>query len=296
MAPEKNYNKISSTALDVAFARAYFTDMPYTWEIFKEVSNLVRVPLNLRAPSWLIRMATIFQRSNEHVAGLEIRYLSTNAMLESLGDEWAIVEIAAGISPRSLEWAGHRALYIETDLPGMIETKQELFNTIAAKKGLSDNPNHFFMQVNALDPNDWDLLGQTYFAKHDLSIAVVNEGLLSYLSREEKLRLRDNIKEFFTKYAVELSWITPDFTDRAGTNYLSKHYQKNTERKTGRAFDRFANREEVTAFLKEGGFQVDFSQDESILDKLTCIPKLHLQRERIRAILSSYQPCVARLG
>jgi hypothetical protein len=77
-------------------------------------------------------------------------------------------------------------------------------------------------------------------------------------------------------------------------NWISKLVQKNTERKTKRNFDRFANHEEIIEFLQQGGFQVDFPSNEVVLDKLTCIPKMHLKRERIRLRLARHQACLAK--
>ena len=218
-------------------------------------------------------------------------------ILETLDETWAIVEIAAGISARSLEWADHRIPYIETDLPEMLETKQTIFNEISMKKGIHDNPNHAFMPLNALNWEEWDQLGQKYFADHSFKIAVINEGLLGYLSRDEKAQLRDNIKTFFTSYAVDGMWISPDFvnSNKRNKNWIERQIQKGTERKTERKFDRFDNREEIREFLEQGGFQVDFPDNEAVLDKLTCIPKMHLKLEQIRPHLALHQSCLAKL-
>ncbi|HMF33630.1 MAG TPA: class I SAM-dependent methyltransferase [Candidatus Lokiarchaeia archaeon] len=294
---EKSYDKISPTAIDVAFVRAHFTNMPFAREIFQLARKFAHIPLYERVPSSILRLAIFFPHSVESVAGLEIRYLSTNMILETLGETWAIVEIAAGISARSLEWAGRQTHYIETDLPEMLETKQSIFNTIASNKGIEDNSNHAFMPLNALNSSDWNALGEKYFAGRNLKIAVVNEGLLGYLSPEEKRQLRDNIRNFLTMFAAEGMWLSPDFVNQPSYNltWISKRIQRNTERKTMRPLDRFSDRGEIVNFLQQGGFRVDFPPNDEILDKLTCIPKMHLKRERVRPLLSLHQTCCAKL-
>ena len=293
----KNYDKISPTAIDVAFERAYFTDMPYSIEIFQEARKYACLPVYERMPESIIRLGRFFARSIESVAELEIRYLSTNVIIKSLDDSWAIIEIAAGICPRSLAWATRQAIYIETDLSDMLETKRTIFNTITMNKGIIDNPNHFFSPLNALDEKDWDRIGQQYFADQSRKIAVINEGLLSYLTRDEKSQLRDILKRFFTIYALEGMWVSPDFTNppSPNVNWIARHVQKSYEIKSERPFDRFRNHKEISDFLTQGGFQAEFPSNEYILDQLTCIPKMHLQKERIRPYLAQDQVCIAKL-
>ena len=149
---ERDYAKISITAIGVAFARARFTCMPFVKEIFDHARRFADMPYYARLPSWLTRAGRGIPKVQRFSAGLEARYLSTNLFLESLDDSWAIVEIAAGISPRSLEWSERRlnVLFIETDLPGMLATKRQVFEEIVQEKGIPDNPNHHFMEPECL--------------------------------------------------------------------------------------------------------------------------------------------------
>jgi O-methyltransferase involved in polyketide biosynthesis len=294
--PEKSYDKISPTAIDVAYARAMFTNMPFAREIFKLARKFADLPWYEKTPYWLLRLGVLFPRSVAQISDLEIRYFSTNTVIDSLDDSWAIVEVASGISARSLEWGDRRMLHVETDLPGMLEIKQFIFNEIVKNKGLTVNSNHFFMPLNALDPDAWNQVGETYFAGKDYKIAVINEGLLGYFTREEKAKMRDNIREFFKSYAVAGMWVSTDFTYRIDPNltWIGRRVKKDTERKTERSFDYFDSHDEIAAFLQEGGFEVDFPPNDAIVDKLTCIPKMHLSRELIAPVLERNQACVAK--
>ncbi|HME52775.1 MAG TPA: hypothetical protein VKM55_11200 [Candidatus Lokiarchaeia archaeon] len=295
---DRDYGKISTTAISVAFARATYTSMPFAKEIFEKARNLATVPFYAGFPGWLLHLGGHVPRLVDLVAGLEIRYMSTNAVLETLDESWAIVEIAAGISARSLELASRQRLYVETDLPGMLGTKQKIYEEIASQSSIEVNPNHYFKPLNALDPAGWDMLGKTHFAERASNIAVINEGLLSYLSRDEKARLRDNIAIFFKTYAAEGAWISPDFANLPGrySTWMSRRGKKIMEHRVGRLFDRFDTRDEVVAFMQQGGFRVEFPSNESLLPRLSCIPMMHIKSARIPPILEKHQACIARLA
>ena len=57
---DKNYDKISPTAIDVAFSRAHFTDMPFAREIFTQACKYGHVPRYERVPSWILRFGIFF--------------------------------------------------------------------------------------------------------------------------------------------------------------------------------------------------------------------------------------------
>lgn len=294
---DRDYGKISSTAISVAFARAVYTNMPFAKEILQQARQYARMPAYARFPGWFVRLGKHVPHLVDLAAGLEIRYLSTNAILETLDKSWAIVEIAAGVSARSLELASRQALYVETDLSGMLETKRKIYNEITGERSIEINPNHFFMPLNALDPSDWDMLGRTYFPGRSSNIAVINEGLLSYLSRDEKIRLRDNIATFFKTYATEGAWISPDFANLPGkySSWISRRGQKIMERRVGRLFDRFDNRDEVIEFLQQGGFRVEFPPNDALMPRLSCITIMHIKPDRMPPFLEKHQACIAKL-
>ncbi len=52
-------------------------------------------------------------------------------------------------------------------------------------------------------------------------------------------------------------------------------------------------RAEVMEFLHEGGFRARYVDNNAILDKLTCISKMHLNKGKIKQILKRYQACLA---
>jgi O-methyltransferase involved in polyketide biosynthesis len=302
---QRDYAKISITAIGVAFARARFTCMPFVEEIFEKARKYAdKMPFYTRLPKRITRAGNGIARVAGFGSGLEARYLSTNLFLESLDDSWTIVEIASGISPRSLEWSDKRpgVQYIETDLPGMLATKQRIFNEIVAEKGMTESPNHHFMELNALDPEAWNRLGQAYFVSRAANVVVINEGLLSYFSRDEKVRLRDSIAGFFRNFAAEGAsegaWVSPDFANlvKRRNSQPSKWARKRAEARVGRLYDRFNNLEEVVALLEAGGFRCEFLPNDVLKDRMTCISYLKLKPDQIERELHQHQALVAKLA
>lgn len=292
----QNYEKISPTAVLVAYIRAQYTDMPFTKEIYQAVRKFSKPSLLERTPSFVTRFAFFFPRSSEQVAGLEGRYLATNEALGNLGKDFAIVEIASGLSPRGLDWFGRNSLYVETDLPGMLGIKERVVHDVLQKMEIEQNPNHHFYPLNALEREDWNRLGQSYFSEGPLNIAVVSEGLFNYLSRGEQEKMRDNIKKFFESYASTGVWITPDFSMREdvmrGSRILN-YSRKRIEQDTKRSYCYFGNEEEVLEFLMQGGFKANFQDSVLPLKKLTCISKLRLNEDKVKEVLDRYRVCLA---
>ncbi|MCX6006066.1 MAG: class I SAM-dependent methyltransferase [Chloroflexi bacterium] len=286
-----DYAKISPTAVLVSALRAKYTNMPYAREIYRAVKQITTPLLYTGTGSILSRLARFAPQSMSRVAFIESRYLSVNTLLRNLGDSYAVVEIAAGLSARGLEWAGSKSLYVETDLPDMISIKQQVFDKVLHEKGITQSRNHHFCPLNALDFSDWDRLGQRFFSDGKTNIAVVHEGLASYLSRAEKEKLRDNIGRFFRKYASKGTWITPDFYpyENARKTWILRLIQRRLERKTRTKMHHFVNRDEVMEFFKLGEFQASSRDGSFIFDQVTCISKVPLNREKIRQALSRYQ-------
>jgi O-methyltransferase involved in polyketide biosynthesis len=287
----QDYEKISPTAVLVAGLRAKYTDMPYAKEVYKAVRQITKPYFSIRTPSFVSHLARFAPRSINRVVFFESRYLSVDETLRNSAKGYAVVEIAAGLSARGLQWSRNNPIYIETDLPGMLSIKQRVFNKVLGGTGASQNPNHHFYPLNALDYNDWDRLGKEFFDEKKSGIAVIHEGLASYLSREEKEKLRYNIKKFFENYSSSGIWITPDFYpyQAADKTWIVKLVERRVEQRTGRRYDHFfAGHKEVVEFLTQGGFQVVFSDSTSVLERLTCIGKMHLDEEKVKKALKRF--------
>ena len=291
-----DYAKISPTAILVAGLRARYTDLPYAHEIYRAVRLLTNNTLTMGTGAVSSRLARFAPYTMNRVAFIESRYLSVNQILKNLGSEYAVIEVAAGLSARGLEWAGSESLYIETDLPEMLSTKQKVFDRVLLETGLRQRRNHHFCPLNALDINDWDRIGRQFFGEGKTKIAVVHEGLASYLSLTEKEKLRDNIAAFLGKYASTGEWITPDFYpyENSQRTWLSRMIQNRLEQKTQVKMHHFGDAKEVLQFLSEGGFQASSRDYSFIMSEVSCIAKVPLDRETVRRALSRYRVYLAQ--
>src|SRR5208283_1709691 len=147
----KDYSKISPTAIMVSAQRSKYTDMPYAKEIYRAVKLITNPRLHTWTGLIFSRLARLAFYRMGRIAFLESRYLSVNGMLRDLHDSYTVVEIAAGLSARGLEWSESNSIYIETDLPDMLSIKQQVFNKVLLEKGMSQARNHHFFPLNALD-------------------------------------------------------------------------------------------------------------------------------------------------
>ncbi|MHB8084973.1 MAG: class I SAM-dependent methyltransferase [Dehalococcoidia bacterium] len=290
----EDYEKISPTAVLVALMRARYTDMPYAEEIYSSVKQMTR-PRFKKTPSLFRHLIRFSRGTTGRLAYLEARYLSLNETLNTLDDSYTIVEIASGLSPRGLERMSKPSVFIETDLPDMLATKQKVIEKILVEKGLAQRPNHHFYALNALDPDAWDELGRRFFSKDKGNIVVIHEGLAQYLTLEEKVKLRDSIAGFFDRYAAKGLWITTDFYPykKLRKTWLLKLIDRRIEKKTSRKFHQFATIEQILKFMERGGFRASLRDCSFIFDKLTCVGKVPLNKGRVREVLNAYDICTA---
>jgi len=96
--------------------------------------------------------------------------------------EVQVLEVASGLSPRGWRFErrhGRRIEYVEADLPDMAARKRQ---ALARMGGL-----HRVEDLDALRPGGLEELVGTFDPAHPL--AIVTEGLLSYLDREDVLAL-----------------------------------------------------------------------------------------------------------
>ncbi len=72
-----------------------------------------------------------------------------------------------------------------------------------------------------------------------------------------------------------------------------KLLDRRIEKKTHRKFHQFANLEDIRKFMAQGKFQASFQDFSFILDKLTCIRKVPLDKKKIGEALYAYRICTA---
>ena len=146
--------------------------------------------------------------------------------------------------------------YVESDLSGVNEEKCKLIEALRAKYDLIDFGNHQIVTANALERSD--LEAATAHLKRDQPLIVVNEGLILYLTAEERSALAGNVHYLLSQFAGG-AWITPDFTTRQLADEVSEHRKRlrkailgATERNLqGAAFD---SEQSISDFIGEHRF------------------------------------------
>ena len=205
----RDFSSISPSAKWLLLWKGY-TNIPFA----REVAELLEYP-NKYIPDFKKRDYTFWAST----IGLENRYWSIDQLLNDLAIK-NILELSSGYSFRSLEYTQQKAVhYIDTDLPDVIATKKEFMNSLKKDK-LNTNGKLELLPLNALDKNNiLEIIG--HFPQGE--VAIVNEGLLTYLVKQEKEKLCSIIHDILMERGGY--WITADI------------HLKNKEAKLGLTFN-----------------------------------------------------------
>jgi len=233
---DKDYEEISSTAIVTSYPRI-FTDIPYEKEIYEclEKNSHELVTLNKKlAPE------------------IEARYKLANQILDKYNIK-QVFELAAGYTSRGLIYSKKGYNYVEMDLDGVSQKKCDIIKSIV--KEIPETLH--IISGNALRINDYKQI-DNYFNKEE-NVAVLNEGLLRYLTFAEKKKVSENIYSVLKQYGG--IWITCDCTPKNFITVQDKvmpDINKNLNNITSRndLNDRFKDINHVKDFFGEIGFNV----------------------------------------
>lgn len=250
-AMNKNYDSISPSARSLLIMKAH-TDIPFAEE----------------AASMLPKEGTAGIEDNSNALGywvrvlhFEARYKSINMLMQDV-DAKSILEISSGFSFRGLNMVLHHPVhYIDTDLPGVIETKAafiaDMLPDPAAQKGILET-----LPMNAVDEKEFEeVTGR--FAEGP--VTVVNEGLMMYLDTEEKKKLCANIHRLLKEHGGY--WITADVyvkgLDEQRRAVTSSAREEQFFAAHNIEENKFESYEQAEVFFKEQGFVLD---KEAVID------------------------------
>jgi hypothetical protein len=252
----KAYDKISPTARLTAWWRAQ-SGIPYALEIARAI-NAEETAKKLLGSENTPEMAML------SVPAIEARYGSVNYALKESGLD-RVLEIACGLSPRGLEMASNKGLYVGTDLQQISAITFPVLRRIAKREGISEE-NLQFQAVNALDKEQ---LGKAVDIFKGQPLAICNEGLLMYLDNAEKTTVAQNIKDLLRSSGGV--WITTDIAYHeimfnaikaiAPGSAIIKNAEtrlKGVSQVTGRDFrdNYFSDEAEAVQFYKNIGFTI----------------------------------------
>lgn len=264
---DKDYEEISPTAIVTSYPRI-FTNIPYEKEIY----------------NWLEKHCNEDATLNKMLAPeIEARYKLTNKLLDKYNNIKQVLELAAGYSSRGLIYSKKGYNYIEMDLENVSINKKEILTSI--EKNIPNNLN--IISGNALRKADYKNIEK--YLKNDEEFAVINEGLLRYLTFDEKKQVAQNVYELLSKHGG--IWITCDVTPKKFMDSQDKalpDFNKNLATITSRnnLNDRFEDINHIKEFFGNIGFElVEVHKFNEMKDELYSVNELNIFDEKIEKTL-----------
>ena len=186
-----DFRRVSQTALIPAFARGELTDIPFAREMLAYIRGK---GLDFTDGLWSERA------THTYASFFEARFKAVNRILEETGAT-QVLELAAGLSPRGMDFAARGVMYVEADLADSTTLKREIVTSV-----LGAVPSNLRLRPASVLDND-EFLACCNDFRH-APIAVTTEGLLRYLTFDEKTRLAANVRELLSTHGG--MWITTD--------------------------------------------------------------------------------------
>lgn len=263
---DNDYKEVSPTAIVTSYPRI-FTDIPYEKEIF----------------SWLEKHCNTEVALYKNMAPeMEARYKLINKLLDKSNIK-QVLELATGYSSRGLIYSKKGYNYIEMDLETVTKNKIELLESI--ENNISNNLK--IVSGNALRKSDFDKCEK--YLKDNEPLAIINEGLLRYLSFDEKRIVAENIYSMLSKHNG--IWITSDVTPKKfikSQDNALQDFNKNVSNITSRnnINDRFEDINHIKEFFGNIGFEVlEVHKFNEVKDELNSVNELNIIDEKIEKTL-----------
>ena len=263
---DKDYEEISPTAIVTSYPRT-FTDIPYEKEIYSWLSTHCNQEVTLQK-----RLAP----------EIEARYKLTNKLLDKLNVK-QVLELAAGYSSRGLIYSQKGYNYVEMDLTNVSKNKSSLIQSIHSH--IPDNLK--IISGNALRKSDFNNC-MNYFNSNE-PITVINEGLLRYLTFEEKKQVAENIHNILSQCGG--FWITSDVTPKKFIQSQNKsllNFNKNLNTITSRnnLNDRFEDINHIQTFFGDIGLElIEVHKFSEVKNDLYSVNKLNIIDDKINQTL-----------
>ena len=143
----------------------------------------------------------------------EILYQRTNELIKEL-DNPIVLDLACGYSPRAMRVCDDSHTYIGVDLPDVIANLEEHHGELTAKRALND-----YYSVDLTKREELVRLTDSLKAP----ATVITQGLLTYLTLEQKQILMENIRSFLQKDGG--CWIIPDASPDRGDGGRMESYE-----------------------------------------------------------------------
>lgn len=269
-----DFSFISPTALKPMFLRSLSEDIPYAkefWEIYKKLSGMCD-------QDFTVGDTSLFYE----------RYMLTEYLIGMLGEYAQFLDLASGFSSRGYATARENsdATYIEMDMPWVTNSKKKIFR---ANGGQPSNLHMISGDATQRRPFE---KAMSYFDPAK-PVFVITEGLLGYLSMDEKARFVDNIRPFLQlgdggtwitsdlKTYDELTHGCDDITELSDAEKIALRMEFNE--RFNNVSNQFTDRMEIERFLHEHSLTEYGAFDAAMLEP-TADP---YRRELLKSIVST---------
>ncbi|MFH1547305.1 MAG: class I SAM-dependent methyltransferase, partial [bacterium] len=197
------------------------------------------------------------------------------------------LELASGFSSRGLSMSKEDKFnYVEIDLPSVIKEKEGIIKEIAKDEKFEIPENLHFEPGNVLDFESFARAARHFDRSKPL--VVTNEGLLRYLTKEEKARVAQNIRKILKEFGG--CWITSDISLRkifSKENKVMNDHVKKISALTGKDIigNRFETEKEARDFFEKLGFLIERHSFMEVYNDLSSPKKLRLSESQIKDVV-----------
>ena len=277
--PEVDHTRVAPTAWGVSYLRT-FSDIPLSQEFFNALNTHVQAQgetdISTRA-------------SRDHLAPqLEARYKLVDKLILGAGIS-QVVELASGVATHgiNLTRSNPNLSYVEVDLPDVVKKKRVVIDEV----GIEVPSNLTIVEGNALSEADIRKAVAGFDTAKPLT--VVNEGLMRYLTFDEKTELARTVYTLLSEYGGV--WVTPDVSLRqalAREDAVATGHTQGLMQTTGIDIDKnvFEDEEHAKEFFEELGFSVERHSFLEVTDQLVSPERLDMSDEEVQQL---NEPCVA---
>lgn len=274
---QDSFERVIPTAWMVAYRRT-FSDIPFSQEIFNKLeevrkrNNYKEIPDELKKP--------------ELAPQFEARYKLIDDLIYKSGCD-QILELASGFSSRGLLTSKDSEFtYVELDLPTVIREKKQIIEEMSRDNDFQVPESLHFVSGNALDLESFKKASK-YFDRSK-PLVITNEGLLRYLTKEERAKVAQNIHTILKEF--DGFWITSDVSLRkifSKENKVMNDHVEKISKLTGKDIvaNRFETEKEARDFFENLGFSIKRHSFMEVHDNLTSPQKLNLSEQQVKELL-----------
>lgn len=276
---ESDHARVAPTAWGVSYLRT-FSDIPLSQEFFDVLNR------NVQAQGEPDIATSSFR---DYLAPqLEARYKLVDQLILAQGST-QVLELAAGVATHGINLTrAHDGLrYVELDLPVVVAQKEAILKDL----GLDVPAQLAIVAGSAL--SEADIRRATSSFDPGESLTVVNEGLMRYLTFDEKAVLARTVHGLLTEFGG--AWVTPDISLKQALsreNDVSSGHTERLKQTTGIDIDKnvFDDVEHAARFFGELGFSIERHSFLEVSNQLVSPARLGMTEEAVRQL---NEPCVA---